>query len=181
MRRGHSRNASSSQLQTRQQSPRSPDTPKLGSVCHLPALPALPLAAWSSRPTRQLQKDISRGVSAAGTLDFMLRKRSRISGFCISALLPPLGQGSRAAAPKDGSVTGAGASYRHGRNEVLERTLRPCRIPAATLAPNAPCEIRLPGKQDEAFTQPVQSLLLSRHRLASPSRSPSQGSVLAPF
>ena len=147
----------------------------------LPASPALSCTAWSSQTTRQLQRDISHGVSAAGALDFMLQKRSRISGFCVSALLPPLRQGNSAAMPKDGSVTGSQASHRHSRNEVLDGTLHLCRIAAAAFALNAPHEIKLPGKQYKAFTQPAKSLLLFRHQLVSPLRTPSQGSILAPF
>lgn len=77
-------------------------------------------------------------------------------------------------------MTGSQA-YRRNRNKVLDGTLRLCRIAAAAFALNAPCEIKLPGKQYEAFTQPAKSLLLFRHRLVSPSRAPSQGSSLAPL
>lgn len=56
----------------------------------------------------------------------MLQKKSRISGFCVSALLPPLRQGNITVMPKDGSITGSQASRRHNRNEVLDRTLHLC-------------------------------------------------------
>lgn len=99
---------------------------------------------------------------------FMLQKRCRFSGFCVSALVPPLRQGKRAAMPRDGSGDGSQASHRRNGDEVLHGTPRLCRIAAAAFPLNAPREIKLPGKQYEAFTQPAKSLLLFRHQLVKP-------------